>query len=78
MLLIKKSHTDGGWIVYNPHNFALHTHVKHKRVAVAMKYLVEHHRLPKSTDKRFVDSMIRLTKNKRYKRQLEEYRQMLD
>lgn len=61
------------WIVFNPDNFELHTHCRSKRVAVAIKRTVEKHQLPKSTDRRFVESCIRVTKNKYYIRQLEDY-----
>ncbi|MFA9376238.1 MAG: hypothetical protein ACERKZ_05715 [Lachnotalea sp.] len=78
MLKIKKSHIKEEWILYNPDSFeTCHTHIKHKRVAIKIKYLVEHHILPQSHDKRFVDSMIRVTKNNRYLRQLQEYRNTL-
>lgn len=79
MLKIKKSHMKDEWIVFNPHNFsACHTHCRHKRVAIKIKYLVEHRIVPQSKDKRFIESCMRVTKNKAYLRQLEEYRNMLD
>ena len=34
MLCIKKSRRNGEYIVYNPHHFQLHTHTKHKRIAL--------------------------------------------
>lgn len=76
MLKIKKSRTKEEWIVYNPDCFeTCHTHCRHKRVAIAIKYLVEHRIVPESKDKRLIDSCIRVTKNKRYLRQLEAYRE---
>jgi hypothetical protein len=78
MLKMKKSHIKDEWILYNPDSFdTCHTHIKHKRVALKIKYLVEHHNMPQSHDIRFVDSMIRVTKNKRYLKQLQEYRDTL-
>ena len=77
LLKIKKSRVKEEWIVYNPDNFALHTHCKSQRVAVAIKRTVETHSLPKSTDKRFIDSCIRVTHNKVYLRQLQAYRDSL-
>jgi len=78
MLKMKKSHIKDEWILYNPDSFeTCHTHIKHKRVALKIKYLVEHHIMPQSHDIRFIDSMIRVTKNKCYLRQLQEYRETL-
>ncbi|HCT64843.1 MAG TPA: hypothetical protein DIC60_06215 [Lachnospiraceae bacterium] len=59
-------------MVYNPHNFKLHTHTRHKRIAVVIKNNVEHHRVPKSKDLRMLYSHIRVTTNKNYIRQIEE------
>lgn len=66
MLKIKKSHYDGTFIVYNPDNFKLHTHVRHQRIAVQIKYNVEHRLLPKTNNIRLLESHIRVTKNKKY------------
>ncbi len=72
MLKIKKSHlANGGWIVYNPDNFALHTHCRHKRVAVIIKNNVENHRLPKSNNLRLLYSHIRVTRNRSYIEQIQ-------
>lgn len=73
MLKLKHSHVKDEWIVYNSDNFNLHTHTRHKRVAVALKRTVEHREIPKSEDMQFIVSCIRLTNNRRYKRELEEY-----
>ena len=70
--MIKKSYRDGSYIVYNPHNFALHTHTRHKRIAVVIKQNVEHHRLPRTTDLRLLYSHIRVTSNRKYVAQLEK------
>ncbi|MGL4791874.1 MAG: hypothetical protein ACRCW1_10730 [Anaerotignaceae bacterium] len=70
--MIKKSKINDEYIVYNPHNFKLHTHTRHKRIAIIIKNNVEHHRIPKTTDLRLLYSHIRVTKNKNYIRQIEE------
>ena len=53
------------------HNENLHTHCKHKRVALRIKSDVEHHRLPTTRDLNTLDSYTRVTTNKRYLRQIE-------
>lgn len=74
MLKIKKAHkAKEEWIVYNPHNFNYHTHVYSMRVALKVKYIVEHKLIPTSTNKQFVISCMRLTADKRYKEQLYNY-----
>jgi len=73
-LKIKKSHIKEEWIVYNPDSFrTCHTHCRHKRVAVKIKWIVEHRLIPTSHDIPFITSCIRVTKNKEYKQQLESY-----
>lgn len=64
--MIKKSQRDDSYIVYNPHNFNLHTHTRHKRIAWVIKNNVEHHRIPRSNDLRLLYSHIRVTSNKQY------------
>lgn len=77
-LYIRKSQEREEWILYNPHSFdTCHTHCRNKRVAVKIKYLVEHHQIPTSKDLRFVDSCIRVTKNKMYLNELLIYRASL-
>ena len=74
MLKIKKSHKDKEeYIVFNPHNFQYHSHVYSLRVAKKIKYIVEKHLIPTSTNKQFVISCIRLTADKQYKEQLTNY-----
>lgn len=77
ILVIKKSRAKDEYIVYNPHHFQLHTHTRHKRIAVIIKSNVEHHRVPRSTDLRLLESHIRLTSNKSYLRKLEARREEL-
>ena len=46
ILKLKHSHIKDEWILYNPDSFeTCHTHVRHKRVALKIKYLVEHHEI---------------------------------
>lgn len=74
MLRIKKSHRVDEWIVYDPTCFqTCHTHCKHKRVALKIRYLVSHEIVPTTHDKRFIDSCLRVAKHKRYKEQLQQY-----
>lgn len=74
MLRIKKSHRVDEWIVYDPSSFkTYHTHCKHKRVALKIKYLVSHNIVPTTHDKRFVNSCIRVAKKPEYRRQLQQY-----
>lgn len=78
MLKIKKSHIKDEWIVYNPDSFkTCHTHVRHKRIALKIKFLVENKIIPNSRNIYFVDSCIRVAKNKPYLRRLEEYRSVI-
>lgn len=72
ILLIKKSQRDDTYVVFNPHNFNLHTHTRHKRIALIVKNNVENHRIPKTNDLRLLYSHIRVTNNKRYIKQIED------
>lgn len=74
MLRVKKSHKKEEWIVYDPNCFqTCHTHCKHKRVALKIRYLVSHELVPTTHDKRFIVSCIRVAKRPAYKRQLQQY-----
>ena len=55
------------------HNENLHTHCKHKRVALKIKKDIERHRLPTTRDLKTLESYTRVTTNRRYLRQLERY-----
>ena len=78
MLKLKHSHRVDEWIVYNPRNFKrYHTHVRHKRVALKIKYLVDHNILPNSKNIDFINSCIRVSYDKNYLMKLEEYKQTL-
>ena len=71
MLKLKKSHKNKDeWIVYNPHNFKLHTHCYSKRVALVIKSNVEKQRIPKSNNIQMIISHIRCTNNRKYKKEL--------
>ena len=68
MLKIKKAHKDKDeWILYNPDNFALHTHCRSFRVALSIKKK----RLPRSRNLRTLESHRRVTGNRKYIRQLD-------
>ena len=74
MLRLKQSHRDESWILYDPSNFQnCHTHCRHLRVALKIRYLVEHEEMPVSKDKRFVTSCIRVTPEGSYKESLIRY-----
>ena len=79
MLKLKQSHRDPEeWIVFEPGNFSnIHTHCRHLRVALKIKYLVSHEQLPVSKNIRFVNSCIRITKKGPYKEALLHYREKL-
>ena len=58
--------------MYNPDCFELHhTHCRNKRVAIAIKKNVERRRVPTSRNLRTLESHIRLTGNKNYKRKIQ-------
>ena len=58
--------------MYNPDCFELHhTHCRNKRVAITIKKNVERRRVPTSRNLRTLESHIRLTGNKNYKRKIQ-------
>lgn len=71
ILKLKYCSNDDTWLLYNVHNLNLHTHCKHKRVALTIKSDIEHHRMPKTRNLKTLESYARVTTNKRYLRQLE-------
>lgn len=79
MLKLKQSHRDPEeWIIYEPGNFQnCHTHCRHLRVALKIKYLVSHEELPISKSVRFVNSCIRVSSEGAYKEALIQYRNSL-
>ena len=59
--------------MYNPDCFELyHTHCRNKRVAIAIKKNVERRRVPASRNLRTLESHLRLTGNKNYKRKIQK------
>lgn len=78
MLKLKQSHRDGEWIVYDPLSFqSCHTHCKHKRVALKIRYLVTHKIVPTTHDTRFVVSCMRVNKDPQYEQLLQQYLNIL-
>lgn len=72
MLKVKKSRKKNEWIVYNPQSFKTrHTHCKHKRIALIIKYNVEHQIMPKSKNLETIYSHIRVCPSGHYKKSLE-------
>lgn len=73
MLRIKKSRRDGTYIVYNPHNFEdCHTHCDHLRVAILIKNNVEKKRIPTSTNPKTLESHLRVTRDRKYKKAIQD------
>lgn len=66
MLRIKKSHIDNQWILYNPKDFAYHTHCDSLKIAKIIRDNVVRQRIPKSHCVRLIESHIRLADNERY------------
>lgn len=59
--------TDGGFVVVNTKSaYACHSHVKSVQAGKALCKLAAKHKLPKNNDLYFVESLIRLTNNKKY------------
>ena len=71
VLKLKYCENNDTWLLYNIHNPRLHAHCKHKRVALAIKSDIEHHRMPKTRNLRTLESYLRITTNKRYIRQIQ-------
>ena len=70
-LKLKHCKHDDTWKLHNVHNPNLHTHIKHKRIALKIKSDIEHHRMPKTRNLRTLQSYLRVTTNKRYLRQIQ-------
>lgn len=77
MLQIQKTpHND--YVVYDPEDFNhYHTHVKSYLTAKVLKRNVENNILPKSHDIRFIESHMRVTRDRGYMAQLKERVKML-
>ena len=59
--------TDGGFVVVNTKSsYDCHSHVKSVQAGKALCKLAAKHKLPKNNDLYFIESLIRLTNNKKY------------
>lgn len=64
--VVKKT-TDGGFVVVNTKSsYECHSHVKSIQAGKALCKLAAKHKLPKNNDLYFIESLIRLTNNKKY------------
>lgn len=64
--VVKKT-TDGGFVVVNTKSsYEHHSHVKTIQAGKALCKLAAKHKLPKNNDLYFIESLIRLTNNKKY------------
>lgn len=64
--VVKKT-TDGGFVVINTKSkYECHSHVKSVQAGKALCKLAAKHKLPKNNDLYFIESLIRLTNNKKY------------
>ena len=64
-----------GYIVHNTHkNFKEgHTHVKSYDICMVMIKLIKRRQIPKSRSKRFIESLIRISSDKKYTSMIMEY-----
>lgn len=68
--------TDGDFVVVNTKSgYECHSHVKSIQAGKALCKLAAKHKLPKNNDLYFVESLIRLTNNKKYLCELKQLRQ---
>ena len=73
MLKIRKSCYDGGYIVYDEKDFQnCHTHTRHWRIASVIRNNVNKKRIPKSRDKKTIESHIRVAKDPEYIKKLQK------
>lgn len=64
--VVKKT-TDGNFVVVNTKSsYECHSHVKSIQAGKALCKLAAKHKLPKNNDLYFIESLIRLTNNKKY------------
>ena len=64
--VVKKT-TEGGFVVVNTKSsYECHSHVKSVQAGKALCKLAAKHKLPKNNDLYFIESLIRLTNNKKY------------
>lgn len=68
--------TDGGFVVVNTKSgYECHSHVKSIQAGKALCKLAAKHKLPKNNDLYFIESLIRLTNNKKYLCELNKLKQ---
>jgi len=66
-----KNTEDGLVVVNNNGNYEHHSHVKHFEAGRAICKLAAKRKLPRSRDTFFINALIRVSKNKKYIRELE-------
>lgn len=66
-----KDTEDGLVVVNNNGNYEHHSHVKHFEAGRAICKLAAKRKLPRSRDTFFINALIRVSKNKKYIRELE-------
>lgn len=72
--VVKKT-TDGEFVVVNTKSdYSCHSHVKSIQAGKALCKLAAKHKLPKNRDLYFIESLIRLTNNKKYLCELKQLR----
>ena len=72
--IVRKT-TDGGFVVVNTKSsYECHSHVKSVQAGKALCKLAAKHKLPKNNDLYFIESLIRLSNNKKYLCELKKLR----
>ena len=72
--IVRKT-TDGGFVVVNTKSsYDCHSHVKSVQAGKALCKLAAKHKLPKNNDLYFIESLIRLSNNKKYLCELKKLR----
>ena len=67
---------DGGFVVVNiKSSYEHHSHVKNIQAGKSLCKLADKHKLPKNRDLYFIESLIRLTNNKKYLCELNQLKQ---
>lgn len=76
--VVKKT-TDGSFVVVNTKSsYECHSHVKSIQAGKALCKLAAKHKLPKNNDLYFIESLIRLTNNKKYLYELNKLKNDLE
>lgn len=73
-----KDTEDGLVVVNNNGNYEHHSHVKHFEAGRAICKLAAKRKLPKSKDPYFINALIRVSKNKKYIRELENLLEQIE